>query len=400
MRRDIVTFVHRCHQCQINKATNQKPGGLLTPLPIPDRRWEQVSMDLITHLPLTTTGHDAIIVFVDKLSKMVHFAAAKTAISAEEFAGVYVNTVVKLHGVSRVLISDRDPRFTGKFLSAVCDLLHIKQGLSTAFHPQTDGQTERANRTLEDMLRHYVGPSQSDWDTHLPAAEFAVNNAWHPSIQNTPFFLNYGQHPLTPITLGAENIVPSATAFVHGLQEHILNAKQALKQAQDRQKAYADTKRRDVSFTPGDQVFLSTRHIQLKKSKDMTKKLMPKWVGPFKVLDLVGPVAIKLELPAHMRLHNVFHVSLVKPYKAGGTVQPLPPLEFDEGDPVFTVEQLLDMRTRKDGRRTLTEYLVRWAGYSAAHDTWEPARNILDKNLISDYKARLPRTATRGGGAV
>ena len=154
----------------------------------------------------------------------------------------------------------------------------------------------------------------------LAAAEFAVNNAWHPTLQNTPFFLNYGQHPLTPVTRATENIVPSATAFVHGLQDHIKAAKLCLKQAQDRQKAYADTKRRDVSFQVGDKVLLSTRNIQLKKNKDMVRKLMPKWVGPFPVSKLVGKVAAELELPPNLRIHPVFHVSLLKPYQEGGSV--------------------------------------------------------------------------------
>jgi hypothetical protein len=357
-------------------------------------------MDLITCLPETAQGLDAIIVFVDKLSKMVHFVPTKTSVSAEEFAALYINHVVKLHGVSKVLISDRDPKFTGKFLTAVCKHLNIKQGLSTAFHPQTDGQTERANRTLEDMLRHYVNPCQTDWDQHLAAAEFAVNNAWHDTLQNTPFFLNYGQHPLTPITMGTETIVPSATAFVHALEEQVSNAKKCLQQAQDRQKAYADTRRRDVCFQKNDMVLLSTKNVRLKKNQDMVRKLMPKWVGPFKVLDLIGPVAVRLELPPNLKMHNVFHVSLIKPYEAGGIVQPLPPLDFIEGDPVFEVEMLLDDRTRTSGRKRKKEYLVRWKGFSPAHDTWEPAQNILCKSLITEYNIRFPRTATTRGGAV
>jgi hypothetical protein len=387
LRRDVKEYVNNCHACQTNKASNQRPAGLLQPLPIPERRWECVTMDLITSLPETPTGLDAVAVFVDKLSKMVHFAACKTAISAEEFAELYIQHVVRHHGISKVLISDRDPRFTSKFLTAVCQQLQIKQGLSTAFHPQTDGQTERANRTLEDMLRHYISPNQTDWDKQLAAAEFAVNNSWHPATRNTPFFLNYGQHPLTPVTIGTESVVPSATAFVHALEEHIQEAKLCLKQAQDRQKAYADQHRRDVQFAAGDQVLLSTKNIRLQKGKDMTRKLMPKWIGPFKVLQTVGPVAARLELPPHLRMHNVFHVSLLKAYRDDGSVKPPPPLGFMDGDPVFKVDRLLDTRIRKRGTRKVTEYLVAWEGYSAAHNTWEPAYKILDKKLIADFKA-------------
>lgn len=351
-------------------------------------------MDLITCLPVTPAGHDAIVVFVDKLSKMAHFVPCKTAIGAEEFAALYVKEVVKLHGISRVLVSDRDPRFTGRFLTSVCHILGVKQGLSTAFHPQSDGQTEIMNRYLQDMLRHYVSPLQDDWDCKLAAAEFAVNNSWHPTIGNTPFFLNYGQHPLTPVTIGTEQVVPSATAFVTDLESHIKDARLCLKAAQDRQKAYADTKRREVEYQVGDLVLLSTKNIRLKKTQEMARKLMPKWIGPLKVLAQVGPVAVRLEMPPHLKMHNVFHVNLVKPYHSGGHVFPLPPLDYIDDEPVFKVETLLDTRIRKRGNRRVTEYLVRWEGYSPIHDSWEPAANMLDPTLIADFKnsRAAPRT--------
>ena len=386
MKKDIEEYVQRCHQCQVHKSSNQRPGGLLQPLRIPERKWEVITMDLITCLPTTLSGHDAIAVFVDKLTKMAHFAPCKTAISAEEFASLYVNEIVRYHGVSRVIVSDRDPRFTGHFLKSVCQLLGVKQSLSTAFHPQSDGQTEIMNRYLQDMLRHYVSPRQDDWDQHLPAAEFAVNNAWHPTLKNTPFWLNYGQHPLTPVTLGTEHVVPSATAFVHDLELHIKEAKKFLQAAQERQKACADKHRREVSFQVGDLVLLSTRNVRVKKNQEMVRKLMPKWLGPLKVLEKVGALALKLELPPHLRMHPVFHVSLVKPYHSDGKYVPIPPMDYLENEPLFKVDALLDSRMRKKGSKRITEYLVRWAGYSPIHDSWEPASNILDPALISEFK--------------
>ena len=358
----------------------------MQPHQIPERKWEVVTMDLITCLPPTLSGHDAIAVFVDKLTKMAHFAPCKTAINAEEFANLYVKEIVRYHGVSRVIISDRDPRFTGHFLKSVCQLLGVKQSLSTAFHPQTDGQTEIMNRYLQDMLRHYVSPRQDDWDQHLPAAEFAVNNSWHPVLKNTPFWLNYGQHPLTPVTLGTEHVVPSATAFVHDLEAHIRDAKKFLQAAQERQKAYADQHRREVTFQVGDMVLLSTRNIRLKKNQEMARKFMPKWIGPLKVLANVGALAVKLELPPHLKMHPVFHVSLVKPYHSDGRYVPIPPMDYLDDEPLFKVDALLDSRVRKKGSKRITEYLVRWAGYSPIHDSWEPASNILDPGLIADYK--------------
>ena len=326
MKQEIEDFVGKCHHCQTNKSSSknsQKPAGLHQPLPIPSRRWEVVSMDFITCLSLTDAGYDAILVFVDKLSKMVHFVPTQTTITAEDFACLYVQNIIKLHGLSKILISDRDPKFTSNFMTALCRLLDIKQALSTAFHPQTDGQTERTNRNLQDMLRHYVAFDQKDWDKKLPVAEFAVNNAWHDTIQNTPFFLNYGQHPLTPVTMLTENIVPSAVAFGRGLEQQLQFAKTCLHQARDMQKAYVDSHCRDISYVEGQEVLLSTKNIRLKKTVDMKRKLMPKWIGPFKISKCVGPVAVRLDLPLGMKIHNVFHVSLVKPYRNDGSFKPL-----------------------------------------------------------------------------
>src|SRR4051812_24526769 len=149
MNQDIKNFVKSCEQCQRNKSSNQKPAGLLQPLELPTRNWQQVSMDLIVALPKTKAGLDAIVVFVDRLSKMVHFAAVKTSITAPELAKVFFDNIFKLHGMPRAIVSDRDPRFTSLFWKALFKCMGTKLSMSTAFHPETDGQTERSNKTLE-----------------------------------------------------------------------------------------------------------------------------------------------------------------------------------------------------------------------------------------------------------
>ena len=183
-----------------NKSQYHSPQGLLQSLDIPNRNWEQVSMDFITQLPITKSKNDSIVVFVDRLSKMTHFVALKTTVTAPEFAQIFFDNVVKLHGIPNVIVSDRDSKFTSKFWKALWKKLGTKLALSTAFHPQTDGQTERANFTLEDMLRAYTAYKQNDWDEYLSAAEFACNDSKNNSTHMSPFFLNYGQHPLTPIS--------------------------------------------------------------------------------------------------------------------------------------------------------------------------------------------------------
>ena len=248
MRRQIYEYVTACFNCQRDKARNQKPGGLLQPLQIPQGPWESVSLDLITALPLTRSGHTAIVVFVDRLTKMTHFVPTVTEIKATEMAQMFVDTVYRHHRLPKTLISDRDPRFTSKYWSFF-GAVETKLCMSSAYHPQSDGQTERMNRVLEDMLRHYVSPSQDDWDQYLGLAEFAVNNSWQEVIKCTPFFANYGFHPYTPFTAQLPTTaVPAVTQRHVNIHEQLQKIKESIKSAQDRQRSYANTKRKDVCF--------------------------------------------------------------------------------------------------------------------------------------------------------
>ena len=185
VRNDVCQHIRHCSLCQKDKTnSNQKPGGLLKPLQIPGRRWESVSVDLITQLqlPMTKSGDTQIVVFVDRLSKMVHFAAVLTAFTAYNMARLYVHNGIRSHGTQREIVSDRDTLFTSAFWEELTASLGTKLAMSIALHPASDGQTETTNRTLEEMLRHFVSPTQDDWDEHLDAAEFAINNAWPESV--------------------------------------------------------------------------------------------------------------------------------------------------------------------------------------------------------------------------
>lgn len=385
LRADCNDYVRTCNTCQRNKPAHFKSVGLLQPLPVPEWRWESVSMDFITQLPVTRHGNDAIVVFVDRLSKMVHFAATKTSVSAEEVARLFRHEVFRLHGIPAELVSDRDPRFTSRFWVELSSLLGSKLKMSTAFHPQTDGQTERVNRVLEDMLRHYVSPVQDDWDEHLDCAEFAVNNAWQESVRNTPFFLNFGQHPRTPSGGSAGSQVPAANDFVNRLEKALSTAKLSLRAAQDRQKSFADQRRRDVVYGVGQQVLLSTQNFRL--ANPGSRKLLPKWVGPFQISQRIGQVAYKLDMPANLKMHNVFHVALLKPYRSDGRVQPPPPPIELEDSLEYEVERILDHREVKRGHnRIRKEFLVKWLGYGPEHNTWEPESNLTNcDELLTAY---------------
>jgi hypothetical protein len=313
MHLDINHYVQPCDACQRNKHLNMKPVGLLQPLQLPARRWEHVTMDFITSLPKTHNNHDAIMVFVDKLSKYVRFAPTTTEVSSWDAAHIFSDKIVSLFGLPRKLVTDRDPRFTSNMFREFCKLFGIDNAFSTSFHPQTDGQTEKYNSVLKDMVRHYVNADQTNWDDLLPAAEFAVNNSKNDSTGETPAFLMQGQHPLTPVTLQTDSTVPAARLYASQLQQTIQNVQSNLRKAQDRQKFYADTRRRDVKFSVGDQVLLSTKNLNFQTVG--TRKFLPKFIGPFPITQLVGSAAVRLQLPHTYRIHPVFHVSLIKPYR-------------------------------------------------------------------------------------
>lgn len=377
---DVRDYVSSCPSCIANKSGNRRPLGLLQPLPIPERKWEQVTIDLITQLPKTKNGNDAIITCVDKLTKMIHLIPSVTAIDAPALARLFYDNVVRLHGVPNSIVSDRDPRFTSKFWRTLMDLCGTKLHMSTAYHPQTDGQTERANRTIEDMLRCYVNHRHNDWDSYLTAIEFAYNNSTNQSSGATPFFLNYGYHPATPSTLdfsslrGIQN--QAAADFAAALQTDITAARASLTAAQQRQAEYANRKRRDHRFVVGDSVMLSTANLA---PAGPTRKFSAKWCGPFKISQVISSTAYRLDLPASMKIHNVFHIALLKPYvpskKFPGRNFIRPPPLSGTSD-TYLVERLLDRRHLKIGNEIIPQYLVQWQGYPLYEATWEPLSNL------------------------
>jgi hypothetical protein len=385
MRKSVELHVAACEACQRNKSSNRKPAGLLQPLAIPKRPWDSVSMDFVTGLPLTKRKHDCILVFVDRLTKMVHLAPTTTEVDAEATAGLFRDNVWRLHGMPLDIVTDRGTQFSGKFFQALMKSMGTVHSMSTAFHPQSDGQTERVNRVLEEMLRHYVMTTheQIEWDECLSLAEFAINNSVHESTANTPFRLNGGRNPRTPLSVPGIQIesVPAAKRFAKQIALNVTMAKKSLEAAQQRQKRYADERRREVVFTEGDKVLLKTTNLKLRHAHDhlTTVKLLPKWVGPFTVIQRVGKVAYRLELPHEWaRVHPVFHVSLIKPYTSG-TGMLLPPLPIlIDGAEYYRIDRIIDYKIVKVGRHKKREYLIRWQGFGPEHDSWEPENYIAE----------------------
>jgi hypothetical protein len=229
----------------------------------------------------------------------------------------------------------------------------------------------------------YVSKSQTDWDEKLSCAEFAINNAEHSSTGFTPFMLNYGHHPYLPVSVLPEFRVPAASSFVQRIQRLVAEARRTHRIATERQARYANTKRKDVTFAPGDWVLLSAKNLRFKEG---TPKLLPRWVGPFQIAKSVGGTSYELILPARWRIHDVFHVSRLERYRRDGSVQPPPPAEVLEGEDEYEVEKILHHRK---ARRSY-EFLVRWVGYSPEHDTWESEANLRNApGALKEYWARV-----------
>lgn len=392
MNDDVARYVSECPTCQVTKGSNKKTPGLLQPLPIPQRRWEQIHMDLIGPLPQTAAGHTAILTVVDRLTKMGHFIPTVMTVNAVKMADLFVENVFRLHGMPSVIISDRDPRFTSNFWQSFMDTLGTTLKLSTAYHPQTDGQAERHNRTIEDMLRAFVDQNKQDnWDKLLAPLEFAYNNSVNVSTQYTPFYMVYGEHPLTPVALlnPTESSVPKVEELVAKVRETIVQAKRNLAVAQQRQQQSANRSRRHEEFHVGDEVLLSTSNIGHMPS---SMKLTTKFIGPFPIIEKVGDLAYKLALPAEYRMHDTVNVTSLKKYippsqKRDEPHQP-PPVFFEKGKPLWNVEAIVGKR----GEGPSLRYQVKWAGYAEEHNTWEPVSNLKKKlvwKMVQAFEKKL-----------
>jgi Chromo (CHRromatin Organisation MOdifier) domain len=299
-----------------------------------------------------------------------------------------------------VIVSDRDSRFTSKFWKTLWELLGTRLALSTAFHQETDGQSERTIRTLEQMLRAHTNAKQDNWDEDLPYAEIAYNNSKQVSTGESPFYLDYGQEMTLPANLLTDSVIDGANGnaavekLLTELRDVLVNVGIKLKEAAEYQKKYADKHRRDESFKVGDLVWLDTSDITYAAG---TPKLLDKFVGPYPVIEVVGVVSYKLKLPKRLeRLHPVFHISKLKKHvevddavRFPGRKQvnrPAPVIKID-GEDAWYVERIVDKRIRARGR---VEYLVKWEDYPDWESTWEPIDNVKHaQEAIRDYEESI-----------
>ncbi|KYQ96678.1 LTR-retrotransposon skipper [Tieghemostelium lacteum] len=413
--KDVKKFVDSCPDCQRNKTNSSGKQGLLQSIEPPSRRWSVITMDFVVALP-KSNGFDSVLTVTDKSTKMVHLIPTTSNVTADGVAKLFIDNIWRLHGIPKVIISDRDPKFTSNFWKSFTKRLGINQFLSTAFHPQTDGQSERTNRTMEQILRNFVNYKMDNWSELLSGVEFSINNAINASTKYSPFFLNFGQHPIVPSSILIEDPENESSNFV--VEEFIKNIKSASQAsidsqsfAQRQQAKYSNTNRSDVTFEVGDQVLLSTENITL--SSDVLrpkKKLTGKYCGPFEIIEKISPVNYKLKLPHDMKkLHPVFHVSLLKEYVSNPeefqtrvTIPP-PPVIISDEIHEYEVEKVLDHR-KYYGKN---QYLVKWVGFADHENSWVDEVDI-SKGAIKEFhnqnlekdSTEMPISISMEGGSV
>lgn len=400
MEKTIKHYVKTCEKCQRNKFRQTKPPGLLQSLSVPESRWQDITMDFITDLP-PSDGFNAVWVIVDRLTKRAHFIEIKMGeaeSTAQECARVFCDRYQRLHGIPETVVSDRDVRFTSSFWQSWLELQGTKLCFGSAFRPNTDGQSERTNRFLEDYMRNYVHPCQHDWAKHLFLAEIAYNSRYHESLQMSPFEADLGYIPrsFSDCVLDRLRVERDAKSKEAGdllkRQQQILSwLKQSLEKAQRRMKEYYDRNRPTLELQIGDQVLLATKNLAVEHlgiAKAATRKLGPVWIGPYRVLQQTSTDTYRIQLPNGLRLHPEFHTSLLKRYHKDDNENRLN--TPNEGmiaaggiEDAYLVEKIVSHRIHK----TEKELLVKWLGYPSAQNTWESLESLRQpaSDLIEEY---------------
>ncbi|GKC76011.1 putative reverse transcriptase domain-containing protein [Tanacetum coccineum] len=315
MKADIATYVSKCLTCAKVKAEHPKPSRLLQQPEIPVWKWERITMDFVSGLPRMPYRYDTIWVIVDRLTKSAHFLPMKKTGSMEKLMRLYLKEIVCRHCVPVSIILDRDSHFTSNFWRSLQKALGINLDMSTAYRPQTDGQSERTIQTLEDMLRACVIDFGNSWDRHLPLVEFSYNNSYHASIKAAPYEALYGRKCRSP-------------------------------------KSYADRRLKPLEFEVGDMVLLKVSPWKGAVHFGKRRKLSPRYIGPFKIVARVGPVAYTLELPEELKgIHSTFHVSnLKKFYGEGDVVVPMEEIQLD--DKLHMIEEPVEIVDKEVKRLT------------------------------------------------
>jgi len=389
----VTEYIKGCATCQMTKVNTHPAHPPIFPITPTEnaRPFETIAMDFITKLPLSG-GYDTILTITDTdCSKASVFIPCNETINSEGVALLYLNNVIPHYGIPHKIISDRDVRFVSKFSTELCRILNIHQNISTAYHPQTDGASERTNQTLEQYLRVFCGTQQNNWHAWLPLAQYTKNSWPSATTKKTPFDLLIGYTPQVHQPTRKTDI-PSLEQRLSAIEEARKAAQEAQRKAQE---SWIKERPRHSPFPVKSKVWLEGTNLRL--PSNITPKLSPRRYGPFEVVSQISKVAYKIKLPPNWKIHDVFHASLLTPYKETDQHGPNflePPPDILEGEPEWEVEQIL--KERLFGRWKKKQYLVRWKGYSPAHDSWVNSEDLHTPDLLADFESQPSSIRTLG----
>jgi transposase InsO family protein len=392
MKDKVSSYIKKCADCQKNKHSTHAPYGEMQPMELPTEPWTDISMDFVTGLPWSkdpTTGlaYDSILVIVDRFTKYAIMVPFRRDYTAQQLAYVLKDRLIREHGIPRTIISDRDKLFTSNYWATLMAEIGIQRKLSTAYHPQTDGQTERTNRTMKTYLKIYSNTKQNNWVSLLAMAQMAYNNKISEATGQTPYFANHGKHPnLFTRTLPSPRAEAAIKTAEEMRQVHDEMGRRIL-HAQTQSISYVNKKRKNgPQLKEGDKVYLHTKNLRTKRP---SKGLDNVKVGPFLISKRNGPVTYTLELPPDAKVHPRFHINLLEPADPRTPLQKTWHHELEEENE-FEVERIINHR----GSNHNKEYLVKWLGYDNNENTWEPETNLTNcRQLLATYRNHsLPRT--------
>jgi hypothetical protein len=379
MKNDVSRYVSNCHVCRRTCVPRDKTPGLLHPLPVPELPWQHVSMDFKS-FPIDKHGYDNVMVVVDRLSKQAISIPCYKTVTAPQMAKLYLEYVYRYHGPPMSIVSDRGPQFISTYWKAFTAILGIELKLSTANHPQTDGQTEIMNQYLDQRLRPFVNYYQDNWSDLLPMMDYAQLTLPHATIGMSPYELQHGgAKPRTSFDWKQPKTHTDAEQLAHQISDVVQLGRSNMLKAQEKKKNDANKHRRPVDFDVGDKVFLTMKSWTTERPSG---KLDNQMAGPYKILEKVGE-SFRLELPDSMKVHPVFHAEKLRKAPAdplpGQVIEPPPPVVIVE-EPEYEVQDIIACKIKYKQ----LQYRVSWVGYTEPDLQWYPASYF----LYSPHKLR------------
>lgn len=409
---DVHRFVTTCVSCQTNKPHNRAPAGQAQPIEVTELPFLEVALDFTGPLPTSKRGNNTMLNVTDYASRTIRCipcsSTQQNPIAAEETAQLYFDQIFRYHGLPMRVRSDSGSQFVSTFLTELWRLCGTKQTLSTAYHPQSQGLVEHANRTLIESLRHYLHGVYEDWEDHVPAVEFAYNHSVHPTLCISPFEYLYGFNPRTPLTLNIQQTASEASKFMQKLVSRIRSAHDHFRNAQLKQAELLDRRRVQADLRVGDYALLSTKDLSL----SAPTKFTPRYLGPFKVRAVKAHGnAVELELPATLPIEPVISTNRLRKFKPldpqhgpSSVAQP-PPVLVDNDGEYYEIERIVAERTIRMRGRNVIQYELKWRDYDPSWNTWVTHNFLATEpggpEAISHWRRRqlsipVPPTQDRG----